>query len=121
MRKTRGHAIRARLQHCDPGEVGISCIVQAELLFGALMSLESARNIERIQNFFKPFVTLSFDETAAVHAAHIRYSLAGMGTPIGPMDVLIAGVARAHGVILVTRNVREFSRVPALLIENWGD
>lgn len=121
MRRTRGHSIREHLRQCNPEDVGISCVVQAELLYGALHSLESVENLKRTWNFISNFASLSFDTMAADHAAQIRQTLSGLGTPIGPNDVLIAGAARSQGVILVTRNVREFSRVPGLQIENWGD
>jgi len=53
------------------------------------------------------------------HSAEIRVALERAGTPIGPNDLLIAAQARALGLTLVTGNVREFSRVPGLLVENW--
>ena len=121
MRRTRGHVIRSRLLKCNAGDVGISSIVQAELLYGALHSLESVHNLERTRGFIARFVSLSFDAAAADHAAHIRHSLAGSGTPIGPNDLLIAAIARANDVTLATRNIREFSRVPDLRVENWSE
>jgi tRNA(fMet)-specific endonuclease VapC len=65
------------------------------------------------------FQVIEFDNEDARQAAEIRALLAAKGIPIGPYDVLIAGQAVARNVVLVTRNVREFARVPRLRIENW--
>ena len=66
------------------------------------------------------FVTLlSFDDKAAKEAADIRATLEAMGKPVGPIDNLIAGTARANGAILVTRNSDEFSRVDGLRLDDW--
>ena len=65
------------------------------------------------------FETLALDRDDAREAGEVRAALAVLGTPIGPMDILIASQARARGMVLVTRNVREFSRVPGLQVENW--
>ena len=62
---------------------------------------------------------VSFDRDAALAAATIRAQLEQNGTPIGPIDVLIAGVAVARQATIVTRNVGEFSRVSGLSIVNW--
>ena len=62
---------------------------------------------------------LPFDSKGAYHFGQIRAALYAMGQPIGPYDMMIAGHARAYGLILVTNNVAEFARVPGLLIENW--
>lgn len=62
---------------------------------------------------------LPFGPREARCAAGVRADLEEVGTPIGPIDTLIAGTALAHGAILVTRNVREFERVPGLRVEDW--
>ncbi len=63
---------------------------------------------------------MPFDDLAAVEYGKICAFLQRQGTPIGTMDMLIAAHAKAEGLILVTNNVREFERVPDLVIENWG-
>jgi predicted nucleic acid-binding protein len=55
------------------------------------------------------------------HYAAIRHDLEAQGAGIGPMDTLIAAQALRLGATIVTRNVREFSRVPGLRVENWQD
>jgi tRNA(fMet)-specific endonuclease VapC len=62
---------------------------------------------------------LPFDRAAAEDAGRVRGYLAGLGTPIGPFDSLIVGHARSRGLIVVTNNTREFSRVPGLQVEDW--
>ena len=62
---------------------------------------------------------MDFDGKAAEEYGKIRAELERKGTPIGPMDTLIAGHARARGLILVTNNTREFNRVADLAVEDW--
>lgn len=57
--------------------------------------------------------------TARIHA-ELWAELAAAGTPVGPHDLWIAAAAVAHGLSLVTANVREFERVPGLEVEAWG-
>jgi tRNA(fMet)-specific endonuclease VapC len=66
-----------------------------------------------------PFASLPFDDRAAEHYGRIRADLTARGDLIGPNDLLIAAIALAHNLILVTHNVREFSRVGGLLWEDW--
>jgi tRNA(fMet)-specific endonuclease VapC len=66
-----------------------------------------------------PLTLLDFDQGAAAAYGSIRSSLEARGTPIGPMDLLIAAQAMSEGLILVTNNEREFSRVDGLEMENW--
>lgn len=72
-----------------------------------------------LSEFFNEFVSLPFDGRAAEIGGQIRAQLADVGTPIGSNDLLIAAIALAHNLILVTHNTREFSRVAGLRIEDW--
>lgn len=65
------------------------------------------------------FVSLPFDDQSAVIYGQIRPQLAAPGTPIDPNDLLIASIALANNLILVTHNTREFSRVEGLRLEDW--
>jgi tRNA(fMet)-specific endonuclease VapC len=115
-----GHAgILARLRQHSPADIAISAIVTHELYFGAYRSRNTAANVARIDAL--RFDVLDFDQDDARCAGEIRALLAAAGTPIGPYDVLIAGQARARDRILVSRNMREFARVPGLSLENWED
>jgi Predicted nucleic acid-binding protein, contains PIN domain len=101
----------------SPGDVGISAIVVHELYYGAFKSQRTARNVALVDAL--QFEVIEFDQEDAKQAGEVRALLAARGTPIGPYDVLIAGQARARGLILVTRNTAEFARVPSLRIEDW--
>ncbi|MDP3294162.1 MAG: type II toxin-antitoxin system VapC family toxin [Nevskia sp.] len=106
-----------RLRSQQPREVGISVVVMHELYFGAFRSQRREANLSRVDAL--RFEVLPLDVEDARHAGEIRALLADQGTPIGAYDVLIAGQARARNLVLVTRNLREFDRVPSLVTENW--
>jgi tRNA(fMet)-specific endonuclease VapC len=106
-----------RLRDRGPQEFGISSIVAHELYFGAYKSERIEHNLSRIENL--RFPVLEFDREDAREAGAVRAALAVAGAPIGPYDVLIAGQAKARNLILLTRNVREFMRVPGLRLESW--
>lgn len=106
-----------RLRSQQPSEVGISAVVMHELYFGAFRSQRREANLGRVDAL--RFEVLPLDVEDARHAGEIRALLADQGTPIGAYDVLIAGQARARNLVLVTRNLREFDRVPGLVTENW--
>ena len=108
-----------RLRSHAPSEVRLSSVTRAELLFGARRSARVAENLRLLASFFAPFVSLPFDDACAERYGVVRASLAAAGKPIGPNDLLIAATALAHDLTLVTHNVREFSRVPELGIEDW--
>lgn len=112
-----------RLQAIRPAELGVPAIVEYELRYGLLrLSPEAAApRLTALAQLLRPLQKLPFDSECAEHAGRIRASLEASGTPIGPHDVLIAATALRHGARLVTRNVREFSRVPELLWVNWHD
>lgn len=108
-----------RLHGVIPADVGVSAIVMHELYFGAFKSQRRERNLALVDAL--RFEVLPLDTEDARHAGEIRAWLATQGTPIGAYDILIAGQARARGLILITRNLREFARVPGLNAENWQD
>ena len=97
----------------------ISAITLAELEHGVEKSAVPEKNAAALMQFLAILDVLPFDGLAAVEYGKICACLQRNGTPIGTMDMLIAGHARAEGLILVTNNVREFERVPDLTVENW--
>jgi len=112
------------LKHLDgrsQGEVIISAITLAELRFGIAASKRRDFNSARLELFMALFEVAPFDEHAAAAYGPLRMYLQAQGTPIGPLDTLIAGHALSRGATVVTNNVREFSRVPDLDLENWLD
>jgi tRNA(fMet)-specific endonuclease VapC len=108
-----------RLRTQQPVDVGTSAVVLHELYFGAFKSQRRERNLALVDAL--RFEVLPLDTEDARHAGEIRAWLAAQGTPIGAYDLLIAGQARARGLVLVSRNLREFERVPGLKVENWQD
>ena len=111
--------VAARLQATNPAEVRLSAVVKAELLYGARKSTRIDDNLRLLRRFFIPFVSLPFDDRCAEEAGLIRLDLERSGRPIGPNDLLIAASARAHDLVLVTHNRREFGRIPGLRVEDW--
>lgn len=104
---------------CDPDDMCISSITYAELMHGVEKSMAVERNRVAMTMFLSPISILEFDSYAAREYGKIRADLERKGTPIGPMDMLIAAHARAEGLVLVTNNTREFVRVEDLDVEDW--
>jgi tRNA(fMet)-specific endonuclease VapC len=102
-------------------QISISTVTLGELVFGAEHSTQVERNLADIEAMSARLEVLPYDIDAAYHFGRIRSELYRLGQPIGPYDMMIAGHARARGLILVSNNTREFSRVPGLMIENWVD
>lgn len=103
------------------GDLLISTITLAELEFGVAKSTRGAENRGRLELFLARFEVATFDASAAAAYGPLRATLETGGTPIGPLDALIAAHALALDAVLVTNNVREFGRVPRLKVENWLD
>ncbi|MFW3615509.1 type II toxin-antitoxin system tRNA(fMet)-specific endonuclease VapC [Billgrantia antri] len=97
----------------------ISTITLMELIYGAEKSAAPEKNLEVVEGFAARLDVLNYDCEAAAHSGQLRAELAKSGTPIGPYDQMIAGHARSRGLILVTNNQRDFSRVPGLRLEDW--
>ena len=97
----------------------VCSVVKAELFYGAMRSNNPQRTLANQQKFLNSFVSLPFDDQAAVIYGRIRAHLATQGMPIGANDLQIAAISLAHNLTLVTHNQREFSRVPGLHLEDW--
>lgn len=110
-----------RLQREDPGDICLCSVVLGELIYGAIRSgpAHEAANRQLIARLRGQFRSLPFDDAAAEEYGKIRAHLDGSGTPIGPNDLLIAAIALANQLTLVTNNTGEFSRVPGLALEYW--
>lgn len=101
------------------GQLCISAVTLAELLFGVAKSRQVEANLATISVFGSLVQTMPFDAEAASHYGDIRALLERSGRPVGPNDYLIGAHARSLGLTLVTNNVREFQRMPGLTVENW--
>jgi tRNA(fMet)-specific endonuclease VapC len=119
LRQGSASPVAGRLAAAAPGEVVLCSVVVAELLFGALRSRDVAKNLTDVRAFVAGFRSLDFDGQAAEEYARARADLAGKGTPIGPNDLLIAAIALANGLTLITHNTVEFSRVVGLPLDDW--
>jgi tRNA(fMet)-specific endonuclease VapC len=102
-----------------PEDLCISSITYAELMHGVEKSQAVDKNRLAISLFLSPITILDFDDKAAGEYGRVRAALERKGTPIGPLDMLIAGHAKSEGLILVTNNTREFKRVNGLALEDW--
>ncbi len=101
----------------DPAMTGIPVIVAAELWTGVKKNLAThPQQAKRLEAFLGFFPTVDFTLDAALHYAEIRAALEAAGTPIGPLDLLIAAQARSIGATLVTANAGEFKRVKGLKV-----
>jgi tRNA(fMet)-specific endonuclease VapC len=118
--RDRPAGLRQRFSR-EAGSLSISAIVLTELLVGAAKSNRPNENRREVDRFAARLEVLAFDDDAASHAADIRASLERRGQSIGGYDTLIAGHARSRGLIVVTGNLREFTRVEGLRTEDWLD
>jgi len=103
----------------NTSRMAISSITLAELMHGAEKSAKPAHNYAVIEDFCSRLEVLPYTAKAAQHYGSIRGALERVGQTIGINDLHIAAHARSEGLVLVTNNVREFERVPALQLENW--
>ncbi len=117
--RRRPREVLLRFEGYTVGEIGVSSVTVAELRYGAEKSAHKARNREALSRFLLPLVVAEFGQDAAAAYGRARAALETRGTPIGPLDTLIAAHAVSLGVTLVTNNVREFGRVPGLEVEDW--
>lgn len=110
--------IRNFLQH-NPDDMCISSITYGELMHGVEKSQAVEKNRIAMSLFLSPITILDFDSYAAEEYGKIRADLERKGTPIGPLDMLIAGHAKSEELTVVTNNTREFYRVEGLAVEDW--
>ena len=108
-----------RLREHSPDDFGVSAITVAELWFGAAKSSRPQQTRSSVNAFLEPLEILPFASEAAGDYAEIRLKLEKAGQPIGERDLLIAATAMSRRLTVVTHNVREFSRVSGLKVEDW--
>lgn len=117
--RNRHAGVVARFQSCSPRELRLCSVVVAELCYGAYKSPKPAANLTLIQTFAAPLVSVPFDDHAADLYGRIRADLERRGQAIGPNDTMIAAIALANSLTIVTHNTAEFSRIGGLLLEDW--
>ena len=118
---TRGEpAVLARLKATRKIDVGISTVTAMEIEYGLLLNPARARKIEpMIRALLADIRAFSFEPEDASATAALRAALARRGTPIGPYDLMIAGTALRRGLVMVTSNSAEFTRINGLIVEDW--
>jgi len=117
--KNRPIEVCKKFERLAIGSVGISSVTTSELFYGVYKSDKTAENRQALLEFLLPLTIVSYDENAAPFYGEIRTVLEKSGQTIGPLDMMIAAHALSLGVTLVTNNIKEFQRVPELMVENW--
>ncbi len=108
-----------RLLSVSPKDIAVPAVVIYELEYGITKSSAPKKRQQQLEELCSLVTVLPFGRAEAKVTADIRAKLEKKGTPIGPHDLLIAGTTLANSAVLVTNNIKEFSRVPKLQIENW--
>ena len=108
-----------RMQSVTAAQCAISTITAFELFTGVQKCRNKAAEEAKVRLLLSPVLWIEFDLNAAEQAALVRAELESKGQTIGPYDLLLAGQAIALGITLATNNTKEFSRIPALRVEDW--
>lgn len=114
-------ALVQKVQNADPKDIRLCSVVLGELYYGAFHGLAAhqAPSLALIAQLRRTYSSISFDDSSAEVYGRIRADLAAKGLLIGPYDLMIAAIALAHGLTLVTHNTAEFSRIAGLPLEDW--
>lgn len=121
MREHPDAVIRRLAAEVERGNrIVISAITYAEMRYGQIGKKASPKHKVLVDEFVRRLdAVIAWDLRAVDATVEVMRQLNAAGTPIGPNDTAIAGHAIAIGCTLVTNNVREFSRVPGLVSEDW--
>lgn len=117
--KNRPQTVREAFNR-NSGRLCISTVALAELLYGAEKSAKPEHNLTIVESFIARLQVLPFADKAASHYGQLRAELERSGRVIGPYDMMIGAHARSEGLVLVSNNLREFERIPGLMLENWS-
>ena len=114
-------ALIQKIRQTAPKDIRLCSVVLGELYFGAFHGSPAklAKNLALLVQLRQRYLSITYDDSSAEYYGKIRADLAAKGTPIGPNDLMIAAIALAHGLTLVTHNTTEFSRVAGLTLEDW--
>jgi len=117
--KRKPPEVLERFHSHQPGQIGISSVTAAELSYGVSKSQFRKRNRAALEQFLLPFIIVAFDYDASLVYGEVRATLERAGAPIGPLDTMIGAHALHLNATLVTNNLKEFSRIAGLRVENW--
>ncbi len=114
-------AIKRNFQRLPAVHIKIPAIVRAELLLGALKATDPKKTMHTVESFLEPFDIIEFGAKESITYATVRFELERGGFSIGPNDLIIAAIVLSAQATLVTHNIKEFKRVPGLMLEDWID
>lgn len=117
--KQKPAGVLKRFNDFQVGDICISSVTLAELRYGVAKSQFQEKNQAALDDFVLPLEIAVFDESAANYYGALRASLERKGTPIGAMDLMIGAHALSQNLTIVTNNVREFNRIPNLVVVDW--
>lgn len=117
--KQKPAGVLKRFNDFQVGDICISSVTLAELRYGVAKSQFQEKNQAALDDFILPLEIAVFDESAASYYGALRASLERKGTPIGAMDLMIGAHALSQNLTIVTNNVREFNRIPHLVVVDW--
>lgn len=119
--RQRSDRMLRKIQRLRPDDVSVSSVTLSELEYGAAKSADPERNRLALAAFMTPLNILAYDDAVAPVYGRVRAALERAGTPIGPLDTMIAAHALSLGLTIVTANEDEFRRVPGLKVQNWAE
>jgi len=120
LKKQPAAKLLARLEGLEQRRQYISTITVSEIVYGAYKSSRPQYHLENLQKILLPSVNIVvFDSKAAYVCGQLRAELERLGTPLSLADLEIAGISLANGFTLVSGNLRHFSRIPGIKVENW--
>jgi tRNA(fMet)-specific endonuclease VapC len=117
--KKRPKSVIDKFKSIPLGDIGISVITVCEFESGMPGNSNPEKLRSAIDTFLSPFSIVDYQQSDAIAFGKIDYFLQSKGIPIGDMDTLIASQALSRGLILITNNVKHYSRVPGLIYEAW--
>ena len=113
-------AVLARLKATRKGDAAVSTVTAMEIESGLLLNPARARKIEpMIRALLTDLEVLAYGSEDTTATAAVRAALTKQGKPIGPYDLMIAGTALRRGMVMVTSNGAEFTRITGLIVEDW--
>src|SRR5690349_2855627 len=114
-------ALIQKVRQTNPNDIRLCSIVLGELYYGAFHGAPAwqAHNLGLVGQLRQQFLSIPFDDPSAEEYGRIRADLAVKGALIGPNDLMIAAIALAHGLTVVTHNTAEFSGVAGLAVGDW--
>ena len=118
--RKRGERVLRRMKRRSPEEIRVSSITLSELEYGVAKSVNPEKNRLALAEFMTPLAVAPYDDAVAPFYGRMRADLERAGTPIGPLDTMIAAHALSLGLTVVTGNEREFRRVSGLKVQNWA-